>query len=338
MDVTVIGLAGCGKSTLLAALTGQDPHRVQIATVKAPDERLDQLSALFKPQKTIYAEIRAREAAWPGGGETKRRSEIDRYLDAIKGSSLFIHVVRACATPTAADPPDVTRDLYQLDSEMIFADLVVCDRLIERETIQPLEHARKHAVPKAKTLLEAEQPLWASDLDETDRAALAGLNLVTLTPQLLVLNLDEGAATPAIPAEKLFGRRVIGECLKVAAEVAQLDPAEQVTFAQEMGLGEPAAHTISREAFRQLNLITFFTFNENEVRAWPVPAGTHAQKAAGRIHTDLERGFIRAEIVPYDILLQFGSLKACRDAGKLRVEGKDYLVQDGEIMHVRFNV
>ncbi len=341
MDVTVIGLAGCGKSTLLAALTGQDAQRVQIATVKVPDERVDKLSAMFKPKKTVFAEIRAREAAWPGGGETKRRSEIDRYLDAIKGSALFIHVVRACVTPTAAEPPDVLRDLYQLDSEMIFADLVVCERLIERENIQPMDHARKHAVLKAKSILEAEKPLWAAELEEADRAALAGLNLVTLTPQLLVLNLEEGtlpADAPQIPSEKLHGRHVIAASLKVAAEVAQLDPAEQFAFAQEMGLGEPAAHTISREAFRQLNLISFFTVGEDEVRAWPIPAGTHAQRAAGRIHSDLERGFIRAEIVSYDTLLALGSLKACRDAGKLRIEGKDYLVLDGEIMHIRFNV
>ena len=115
---------------------------------------------------------------------------------------MFIHVVRACVTPTAADPPDVTRDLYQLDSEMIFADLVVCDRLIERETIQPLEAFRKHAVHKAKETLEAERPLWSVEWDETDRAGLAGLNLITLTPQLLVVNLEEGGQPPAIPPAK----------------------------------------------------------------------------------------------------------------------------------------
>ena len=223
---------------------------------------------------------------------------------------------------------------------MIFADLVVCDRLIEREHVQPLEAARKHAVHKAKEALEAEQPLWSVAFDENDQAGLAGLNLVTMTPQLLVLNVDEGGAADAgaLPAARLFGRHVAPVCLKVAAEVAALPAADQQAFAAELGLGEPAAHTLAREAYRQLNLISFFTVGEDEVRAWSAPAGTNAQKAAGRIHSDLERGFIRAEIVPWDTLLALGSLKACRDAGKLQVEGKTYVLNDGEIMHVRFNV
>ncbi|MHA1569485.1 MAG: DUF933 domain-containing protein [Alphaproteobacteria bacterium] len=341
MDVTVIGLPACGKSTLLAALTGQDPARVQVATIKVPDPRVDKLSAKFKPKKTSYVEIHAREAAWPGAGESQRRSEIDRYLDAIKGSSLFIHVLRACQTPTAVEPPDIVRDLDKLDSEMIFADLIICDRLIERDHVQPMEPPRRHAVQKAKEALEAEQPLWTVDFDEQDQAGLSGLNLVTLTPQLLVINIGEDCAresAPRPPDEKLFGRRVVPECLAVAAEVAQLDPEEQKAFAEEMGLGETAAETISREAFRQLDLITFFTMNDEEVRAWAVPQGTTAVKAAGRIHTDIERGFIRAEIVPVDLMLEMGSFKAIREAGKLQVEGKNYVLNDGEIMHVRFNV
>ena len=340
MDVTVIGLAGCGKSTLLAALSGQPAGNAAIVTIKVPDKRIDRLSAMFKPKKTTYAEIRAREAAWPAGGESKRRSEIDRYLDQIKGASLFLHVLRACATATAAEPPNAAKDLEKLDGEMIFADLVVCDRLIEREHIQPLDPVRKHAILKAKEILETERPLWSAEFDENERAGLVGLNLITLTPQLIVLNVAEGASADdaAPPEARRFGRHVVPVSLEVAAEVAALPPEEQQAFAEEMGLGEPAAHTIAREAYRQLNLISFFTVGEDEVRAWSTPAGTGAQKAAGRIHSDLERGFIRAEVVPYETLLELGSLKACRDAGKLQVEGKTYVLNDGEIMHVRFNV
>lgn len=341
MDVTVIGLPGCGKSTLLSALTGKAPDRVQIATVKVPDPRLDRLSALYKPKKTTYVEIRAREAAWPGTGESKRRSEIERYVDAIKGSSLFIHVLRACATPIAVEPPDIQRDLDKLDGEMIFADLFVCERLIERDNVQPMEPLRRQVVHKAKQALEDENPLWTVAFEEQEHQELGGLNLATVTPQLLVVNIDESTPreqAPQLDPERLRGRRVVPECLAVAAEVAQLDEEEQQSFAEEMGLGETAAQTISHEAFRQLDLITFFTVSEPEVHAWAVPAGTSAVKAAGRIHTDIERGFIRAEIVPHDVLLELGSLKACREAGKLQVEGKEYPLQDGQIMHVRFNV
>jgi len=341
MDVTVIGLAGCGKSTLLNALTGQDTANVHIAAVKVPDTRIDRLAQIFKPKKTIYAEIRAKEAAWPGAGEGKRRNEIERYFELIKGSSLFLHVLRGCATPLAADPPDILRDLDKLDGEMLFADLFTCERLIERDHIQPMDHARKHAVLKAKELLERETPLWNAGLDETDLTGLAGLNFLSLTPQMLVVNIDENtdaASFPLPPAEKLHGRRAVAVCLKMAAEVAALGAEEQMAFAKEMGLGEPAAHLISREAYAQLNLISFFTVGDDEVRAWSIPAGTVAQKAAGKVHTDMERGFIRAEIVPFETLVELGSLKACREAGKLRVEGKTYVVQDGEIMHVRFNV
>lgn len=341
MDITVIGLAGCGKSTMLAALAGQQPGSAAIVTVKVPDARLDRLSAMYKPKKTTHAEIRAREAAWPGAESSRRKSEIDQYLDQIRGASLFIHVVRACQTPTAAQEADVLRDLQQLDTEMILADMVVCERLFERERAQPMDAARRHAVQKAKEHLETEKPLWCAAWDENDRAALAGLNMVTLVPQLVVLNVAEGVGAddaPVIPEEKLVGRHVVPVCLSVAAEIAGLPAEDQQSFAEEMGLGEPAMHLLTREAYHQLDLISFFTVGEDECRAWSVPKGTVAQKASGRIHTDLERGFIRAEIVPVDVLIELGSLKACRDTGKLQLEGKTYVVNDGEIMHVRFNV
>jgi len=338
MEVTVIGLAASGKSTLLAALSGQDAAEAHLVSVKVHDTRIDKLSALFKPKKTIYAEIRAREAAWPGSSESRRKSEMDRYLDQIKGAQLFIHVLRACETPTATESPDARRDLEKLDAEMIFADLVTAERLIERDRAGQMDQGFKHTLEKCRAWLEQEKPLSTCDLSDLELDSLAGLNLVTLIPQLLVLNLAEGAAPPELPEELCKGRLLVPVCLTVAAEVAGLSPEDQQAFAEEMGLGEPAARTIARAAYSQLKLISFFTVGEDEVRAWTVPADTPAQKAAGRIHSDLERGFIRAEIVPWDILLELGSLKACRDAGKLQLEGKTYPVQDGQIMHVRFNV
>ncbi len=341
MDITVIGLAGCGKSSLLAALSGQSARGVQIVTIKVPDKRVDRLAELYQPKKTTHAEIRAREAAWPGAEASKRRSEFEQYVEKIKGAGLFIHVVRTCQTPTAVEAADVLRDLNKLDSEMVFADLLICERLIERDNKHPMELVQRLAVHKAKEMLEVEKPLWSGQWDDNEAGALAGLNFVTLTPQMLVLNTEEGLAPedlPTIPDDKLHGRHVVPVCLEVAAEVAAMPAEDQQAFAEEMGLGEPAVHLIAREAFSQLNLISFFTVGDQDVRAWPIPAGMIAAKAAGRIHTDIERGFIRGEVVPYETLIELGSLKACREAGKLRLEGKTYVLVDGEIMHVRFNV
>ncbi|MCZ7584880.1 MAG: DUF933 domain-containing protein [Deltaproteobacteria bacterium] len=340
MDATIIGLAHTGKTTLLSALSGH-ADAAEIATVRVPDARVDELGRIFETKKIVYAEIRAREAAWPGSGESSRRSETEHYLNAIKGSRLFLHVVAAARTPMMADEPDPARDLAKLDGEMIFSDLVTIDRILERAKKVPLDANVKSLLERLHAHLEGDVPLFTATLAGPERAQLAGFNLVTLTPQLIVINTTEDApdgADAALLGDRLFGRHVVGFPFTLAREVSLLPAEEQDAFAKEMGLDGTAAARLAREAFAQLDLISFLTAGDKECRAWPITRGTTAREAAGEVHSDIERGFIRAETVAYPEFVKRGSMKACRDDGILRLEGKDYLVQDGDVLVFRFNV
>ncbi len=341
MDVTIIGLPRTGKSTLLQALAGADLPGGGIATVRVPDERLDELTKIFNPKKEIFVEIRAREAAWPGVGESRRKSEMERYINAIRGSQLFIHVVAATQTPMMSDPADPSRDLKKLDDEMIFSDLVGIERILEQSRKATLEPNQKKLLERFKKILEQDRPLWTTELSEQEKAMVTGYNLITLTPQLVVVNTNED--DDAQYDEDRFGGRLYGRlaaslCFTTAREVSLLPPEEQELFAQEMGLDGPAAARVSAEAFKQLDLISFLTVGEDECRAWAIRRGTVAKSAAGVIHTDFEKGFIRAAVVSYEEFMERKSLKACREAGVLRLEGKEYVVQDGDIIEFRFNV
>ncbi|MBZ0273027.1 DUF933 domain-containing protein [bacterium] len=341
MDTTIIGLAGTGKTTLLSALAGVADPASGVATVRVVDERVDALAKIFNPKKTTYAEMRVREAAWPGAGESARKSDVDRYLQAIRGSRLFLHVLAAAQTPMLADPPNPARDLAKLDGEMIIADLIAIERLLDRAKKAPLEANVKALLERLKGELENERPIFSLGLADAEHAMLSGYGFITETPQLVVVNTaeDAGEAFDAAPLSALLhGRHVMAMPFPVAREVSLLPAAEQDDFAKEMGLSGPAARRVVREAFRQLDLISFLTSGEDECRAWPIERGTHARAAAGTIHSDIERGFIRAEVVAFDEFIKRGSMKACREDGILRLEGKDYVVADGDIVHFRFNV
>jgi ribosome-binding ATPase len=341
MDSTIIGLAHCGKTTLLEALAGAEVSGTGTATVRVRDVRIDALTAIFKPKKTVYGEIRVREAAWPGAGEGQRKSDIERYLNTIRGSRLFLHVVAAAQTPMMSDPPDPAGDLAKLDSEMIFADLLSIERVLERARKAPMEENVKQLLLRLKAVLEQDRLLFTEHIDEAEKAMVAGFNLITLTPQLIVVNTGEdftGEFDASVFGARLAGRHVLSMCFPLAREVSMLPREEQDAFAREMGMAGPAAESVSREVFRQLDLISFFTVGEDECRAWPIKSGTSARAAAGEIHSDIERGFIRAEVVGYDEFMKRKSLKICKDEGILRLEGKEYIIRDGEIVHYRFNV
>lgn len=340
MDATIIGLRQCGKTTLLEALAGTETPGSGIATVRVRDDRVDALTKIFQPKRTVYGEIRVREAAWPGTGESARKSAMEQYINAIRGSRLFLHVVAAARTPMMTDEPNPARDLDQLDGEMIFADLLAIDRILERAKKAPMEALLRDLLERLKGELEQEKPLWTVGLTDVEKTAIAGFNLITVTPQLVVVNTPEGVGEidPAMFGERLRGRHVAAISLPVAREVSLLPIEEQDAFAREMGLDGPAAPKLSREAFAQLDLISFFTVGEDECRAWPITRGTEARAAAGVIHSDIERGFIRAEVVAYDDFMARKTLKACRDDGVLRLEGKTYVVADGDIVNFRFNV
>jgi hypothetical protein len=339
MEARIIGLKGSGKSTLMTALA-EGRSDGTVTTVRMGDDRIRRLSELFKPRKTTFAEFRVREAAWPEA--SARKAQMERYLDQLAGGQVFLHVLRAFETPMLAEPADIRRDLQTLDAEFVFADLMIVERAMERSRKQPLSDLAKTAFVRCLEALEDERPLRDVEFDRSEVDVLKTYQFLTLVPQIIVVNLESdsapGDAINARLGDIAHGRQIVAFPFPEAAEVAELSPAEQLEFAEAMGLPGPAAEIVSHAAFSQMGLISFFTVGEDEVRAWPVRQGERARQAAGAVHSDIERGFIRAEVVGYDTLLEAGSLKACRDHGSLRVEGKDYVVADGDIIHYRFNV
>lgn len=341
MEARIIGLKGAGKRTLLAAIS-QGKTDGTIAQVKVMDPRVRRLSQIFRPKKTTYAEIKVRLVDWPAA--TGRRSEMEKYLIALAGAQVFLHVLRAFDSPFLPHPPDPLRDLSALDQEFLMSDLIAVERALERAKKARLSPVGQRSLERAREALEAEIPLRLVEFQTEELAFLQPYNLLTQVPQVLVVNLPSGAAKDEVAAAErtirsaAAGREVLAFPVLDAAEVAALPPEEQEEFARAFGLSGPAADLITTACFRKLKLITFLTAGEDEVRAWPLREGSTAQKAAGVIHSDLERGFIRAEVVAYETFVVHGSFKACREAGVLRLEGKDYVVKDGDILSIRFNV
>lgn len=338
MEARIIGLKGCGKSTLIAALS-EGRAEGGLATVHMGDDRIRRLSEVFKPKKTTFAEFRVREVAWTEA--SARKGEVERYLDQLSGGQVYLHVVRAFQNPALPEAPNPVRDLTRLDGELVLADLLAIERAFERAKKAPLSDLGRRTLERCRAALEAETPLREVDLDHDEEVFTRNYQFLTMAPQVILVNTESGADAVAVAdllTDLARARRVIAFPFTDAAEVARLSPEEQAEFAEAMGLPGPAADIVTHAAFDQLGLISFFTVGEDEVRAWPIRRGTHARQAAGAVHSDIERGFIRAEVVDYDTFMSHGSMKACRDAGLLRVEGKDYVVADGDIAHFRFNI
>jgi ribosome-binding ATPase YchF (GTP1/OBG family) len=267
---------------------------------------------------------------------------MERYLDALSGGQLYLHVLRAFDSVMLGEPAHPIEDLEELDREFLLFDLIRIERAFERAKKAPLTDAGKKALTSCQEALEAEIPLREVGFDEGQLSFVRGYQLLTLTPQMLVVNTEsETVWDPAGLEAKARGRRVLAFPFPDALEVARLSPEEQEEFAAALGLPGPAAEVVAQAAFRALGLISFLTSGTDEVRAWPICAGETAREAAGAIHSDIQRGFIRAEVVSYaDFMAHSHStnMKACRDAGVLRIEGKDYIVADGDIVNFRFNV
>jgi ribosome-binding ATPase YchF (GTP1/OBG family) len=337
VEARIIGLKGCGKTTLVAALA-EGRGEGHVATVHVGDARVRTLSEVFQPKKTTFAEFRVREVAWPEA--TARKGEMEKYLDSVAGGQLFVHVLRGFDSPTLGEPAHAEADLAELDHEFLLFDLIRIERAFERAKKAPLPDAGRKALARCQETLEAERPLREVEFDETDLAFIRGYQFLTLTPQLLLLNSEAGGApdTSGLRPEA-EERKIVAFPFPDALEVSQLSPEEQAEYAAALGLPGPAAEVVAQAAFEQLGLISFLTTGSDEVRAWPIRRGETAREAAGAIHSDIQRGFIRAEVVSYDDFMSHdASMKAVREAGVLRIEGKDYIVQDGDIINFRFNV
>ena len=346
MKIGLVGFAGSGKTTVFNTMTGLDVPvgfggEVRLGTVRVPDLRIDELSRVFSPKKTTYAEMSFCDIPGEHGAEQKGLSA--RALQQIRDQEALCLVLRDFPNPALEGDADPLGDLEAFHTECVFADLEIVERRLERARKEQAGVQEVAAFETMRAALEEERPLRSVPHEELQRDHLRGFGLLTDRPLLVAVNrAEERAAEPLPPAleSRLSELHAAGLALSasVEAEIAGLDPQDQAAFLDDLGLGEPALARFIRTAYGLLDLISFFTVGEDEVRAWTVLRGTPARPAAGRIHSDLERGFIRAEVTPYEAFMEHGSEQAVKDAGRLQVEGKDYVVTDGDIMHVRFNV
>lgn len=323
-----------------------------IAVVKVPDERLDRLAAQVQAKKTTYLELRIFD--YPSFSVGKKGPP-PQLLGTLSTADLLVHVVRQFqneSVPHAQSSIDPKRDVEALDLELAFSDLAIIERRLDRLAAEMRSikagargaHEREaELLRRLKSGLEAEEPIRAQGISADEEALLGGFNFLTLKPMLIVLNIDESdaARTATIEAEAAaqLGRPVVALAAKAEADVAELSEEDAAEFRREMGLPEtPAAERMLQAAVSVLGRITFYTVGPQDTHAWSIPSGTPAVRAAGRIHTDIERGFIRAEVIGWQELLDAGGHAEAKRRGVLRTEGKTYEVRDGDVINVLFNV
>jgi GTP-binding protein YchF len=346
MKAGLVGYAQSGKTTLFNALTGLHKGgaaargQVNLGAIKVPDPRVDALAAIFKPRKTTFAEMRFVDVPGPAGKGTGLDAEALRALSEVDA---FCLVVRGFPAVDGT-PGDPERELRDFDAELVLHDLAVVEKRLDRLR---KEHGKGtgefHELERLHAHLDEGQPLRAMHLSDAEEKELAHFAFLSRRPLLVVVNVAEEAAAVLPPAAveraaRERGSEILSLCAAVEAEIAELDPAEQPEFLASLGLAEPVRARFIRAAYHLLDLVSFFTVGEDEVRAWPIRRGDKAPRAAGRIHSDLERGFIRAEVVHYDDFIALGSESRARHEGKLRLEGKEYVVLDGDILNIRFAV
>lgn len=346
MKIALVGFAGSGKTTVFNTMTGQDVPvgfggEVRLGVVRVPDRRIDELSRIFSPRKTIYAEMTFVDIPGEHGAEKKGLSR--RGLQQIRDQEALCLVVRAFDNPAIEGEPDPLGDLEAFHAECVLADLEIVERRLDRARKEKATTTEIAAFETMKATLENEQPIRSLSREVLNRDQLRGYALLTDRPLLVALNVSEDQAASPMPANlaaRIDAIQAAGLVLSasVEAEIAGLAPDEQAAFLEDLGLAESALSRFIRTAYGLLDLISFFTVGPDEVRAWTIRRGTRARQAAGRIHSDLERGFIRAEVTPYDVFMQYGSEQAVKDAGRLQLEGKDFIVSDGDILSIRFNV
>ncbi len=348
LAVYLIGRPGCGKTTAFNALTGADDSS-HLRITKVPDARLDRLDAMFQPRRKVHAEIAFCDIFAHKAAELSGR-QAERFTAALGTADMFAIVV-ACFGELDADgrPLDPPAALDEVLLELVVADHSVVERRLQRIEAD-LKKGKKELLPEQSllqrclALLEQEQPLSRLDVDEAEERLLRGFSFLTRKPAIILANVEEsalGAPPPQALVDQAASRgfETVAFCAQVEAEIASLDAAEQESFLADYGISEPVGPRVIRACYHSLDLISFLTAGgPDEVRAWTIHRHTRAQNAAGAIHSDLERGFIRAETVAFTDLDRLGSFAACRDAGLLRLEGKDYLVQDGDVITFRFNV
>jgi GTP-binding protein YchF len=354
----LIGFPGTGKTALFQLLTSarEAPRpgakaEANVGVSRVPDDRLDTLTALFNPRKRVPATVEFADVAGATGGRSNAQALLD--VAAFRNADALLHVVRMFRDPSvphAAGSVDPGRDVRTMEDELILADLGVVERRLERleRDLKKGSNAdlrkEQDLLARCRSALEEGRPLRALMLPPDDQKRLKGFQFLSAKPLLLVLNLDEADLPNADDAVRLAGiesfvagaaTRAVPICAKIELEIAQLDEADAAAFMQDLGLRESGLDRVIRASYDLLGYISFFTVGEDECRAWSIPRETSAVLAAGEIHSDISRGFIRAEVVRYESLVGRGSLAACRDHGELRLEGKEYVVLDGDVINFR---
>ncbi|MGQ9897694.1 MAG: redox-regulated ATPase YchF [Acidobacteriota bacterium] len=352
MKVGIVGFAGAGKTTVFNALTGLtaevggygSKERLNLGNIKVPDVRVDTLGDIYRTRKRTYAEVAFVDMAGPA--ESGSTNGLDaKLVTAMRDVDALAQVVRAFPDPLGTRPTDPVADISSFDAELMLSDLIqVENRLARLKKDQKANPQERVLFERCQSALEAEQPLRALDFSDEERQLMAGFRFLSLKPHMILLNVAEADVAASIPpsiqtaAQTRAIPTIVAMCGQIEMDIAQLDPAEQEEFLRDLGLTAPARDRFIVAAYRMLDLISFLTAGEDECRAWPIKRGTKAQRAAGKIHSDIERGFIRAEVIAYEDFTLCGSEAKCKEAGKLRLEGKDYIVRDGDIIHFRFNV
>ncbi|MBI4886008.1 MAG: redox-regulated ATPase YchF [Acidobacteria bacterium] len=361
LRAALIGFSSTGKTTLFQLMTSahEAPRGrgdVTLGISRVPDARLDALTAMYNPRKHVPATVEFTDLAAAAHAASGAQALLD--VAAYRNADALVHVVRAFRSPAVPHPSgtiDPARDVQAMEAELILADLGVAERRLERlekdlkKTRSPELEKERDLLQRCRQALEDGTPLRALEITSDDVRRLRGFQLLSAKPLLLVINLDE-ADVPAIGSsvERAADQTGLGGllahaatgavalCATIELEISRLEPADAAAFLGDLGLTESGLDRVIRASYDLLGYISFFTVGEDECRAWSIARGTSAQLAAGEIHSDIERGFIRAEVVPYDALVARGSMHACREHGEVRLEGKDYVVQDGDIINFRF--
>lgn len=352
LSIGIVGLPNVGKSSLFTALTKKNGFAANypfatiepnVGLVPVPDKRLDGLAAIDHPAKIIPATVEFVDIAGLVAGASQGEGLGNKFLANIRETDAICEVVRFFSDPNVehvSKKVDPQSDVETIKTELILADIATIEKALPRLEKEGKRYKEKainfEAAQKVLEGLNEGKRALQLNLSEEEQDAIRELCLLTMKPMLYIANVDEDKVNAELP--EIDGQQPVPISAKIEADLAELDAEEAAIFMEELGLDESGLSRLIREAYKLLGLQSYFTSGETETRAWTIPVGAKAPQAAGVIHSDFERGFIKAETASYEDYVALGGEKGCRDAGKLRQEGKDYVVQDGDVMHFKFNV